>query len=187
MSSLAVSPAARCCCIRSSARRLALLTLLANIPLFVIGFRSLGGLVFGIRTLYATVLMSLAIDLLMPYARPITGDPLLYTLYGGLLDGLGVGLVFRARGTTGGIDIIARLIEQRTGVQPGRSMLGHESPGLLGSILRLWPRKGALRAINGICWQPGAGLHIRGRHGRAPGTDRHQPSPTRSHRRCCMS
>jgi uncharacterized membrane-anchored protein YitT (DUF2179 family) len=101
-----------------------LLTLLANIPLFVIGFRSLGGLVFGIRTLYATVVMSLAIDLLMPYARPITGDPLLYTLYGGLLDGLGVGLVFRARGTTGGIDIIARLIEQRSGIQPGRSMLG---------------------------------------------------------------
>jgi uncharacterized membrane-anchored protein YitT (DUF2179 family) len=101
-----------------------LLTLLVNIPLFVIGFRSLGGLVFGIRTLYATVVMSLAIDLLMPYARPITGDPLLYTLYGGLLDGLGVGLVFRARGTTGGIDIIARLIEQRTGIQPGRSMLG---------------------------------------------------------------
>ena len=101
-----------------------LLTLLANIPLFVVGFRSLGGLVFGIRTLYATVVMSLAIDLLMPYARPITGDPLLYTLYGGLLDGLGVGLVFRARGTTGGIDIIARLIEQRGGIQPGRSMLG---------------------------------------------------------------
>jgi uncharacterized membrane-anchored protein YitT (DUF2179 family) len=88
------------------------------------GFRSLGGLVFGTRTLYATVVMSLAIDLLMPYARPISGDPLLYTLYGGLLDGLGVGLVFRARGTTGGIDIIARLIEKRTGIQPGRSMLG---------------------------------------------------------------
>src|SRR3954466_10241761 len=46
-----------------------LLTLLVNIPLFVIGFRSLGGLVFGIRTLYATIVMSLAIDVLMPYAR----------------------------------------------------------------------------------------------------------------------
>jgi uncharacterized membrane-anchored protein YitT (DUF2179 family) len=101
-----------------------LITLLANIPLFVIGFRSLGGLVFGVRTLYATVVMSLAIDLLAPYAQPITGDPLLYTLYGGMLDGLGVGLVFRARGTTGGIDIIARLLQQRTGIQPGRSMLG---------------------------------------------------------------
>lgn len=100
-----------------------LVTLVANIPLFVLGFRSLGGLMFGLRTFYATVLMSLAIDVLAPYVRPVVGDPLLYTLYGGLLDGLGVGLVFRARGTSGGIDIVARLIERRYGVQPGRSML----------------------------------------------------------------
>lgn len=100
-----------------------LVSLVVNIPLFILGFRSLGGLIFGIRTLYATVLMSLAIDLLAPYVRPVTSDPLLYTLYGGLLDGLGVGMVFRARGTTGGIDIIARWIERRYGYQPGRSML----------------------------------------------------------------
>jgi uncharacterized membrane-anchored protein YitT (DUF2179 family) len=100
-----------------------LITLLANIPLFILGFRALGGLVFGLRTLYATVVISLAIDLLAPYIMPVTGDPLLYTLYGGMLEGLGVGLVFRARGTTGGIDIIARLIERRYGTQPGRSML----------------------------------------------------------------
>jgi uncharacterized membrane-anchored protein YitT (DUF2179 family) len=79
--------------------------------------------VFGVRTLYATVAMSLAIDALAPYVRPITSDPLLYTLYGGLLDGLSIGLIFRARGTTGGIDVIARLIENRYGVPPGRSML----------------------------------------------------------------
>ncbi|HNP70129.1 MAG TPA: YitT family protein [Kouleothrix sp.] len=100
-----------------------LVTLIANIPLFVIGFRSLGGFVFGVRTIYATVVMSLAIDLLAPYMRPVTADPLLYTLYGGLLDGLGVGLVFRARGTTGGVDIIARLLERRFALRPGRSIL----------------------------------------------------------------
>ena len=100
-----------------------LVTLLVNIPLFVLGFWRLGGLVFGLRTLYATAVMSIAIDALAPYLRPVTSDPLLYTLYGGLLDGLGVGLVFRARGTTGGIDILARLLEQRYGIQPGRSML----------------------------------------------------------------
>src|SRR5690349_15514491 len=62
-----------------------IVTLLANIPLFILGFRSLGGLMFGLRTLYATVLMSLAIDLLAPFVHPVVGDPLLYTLYGGLL------------------------------------------------------------------------------------------------------
>ena len=101
-----------------------IISLLINIPLFILGFRYLGGLVFGARTLYATAVMSIAIDLLAPYLRPVTADPLLYTLYGGLLDGLGVGLVFRARGTTGGVDIIARLLEQRYGIQPGRAMLG---------------------------------------------------------------
>ena len=100
-----------------------LVMLLANIPLFILGFRSLGGIVFGIRTIYATVLMSIAIDALAPYFRPVTADPLLYTLYGGLLDGLGVGLVFRARGTTGGVDIIARLLERRLGWRPGRSIM----------------------------------------------------------------
>lgn len=100
-----------------------LVTLVANIPLLILGFRYLGGLVFGLRTLYATAIMAIAIDLLAPYLRPVTADPLLYTLYGGLLDGLGIGLVFRARGTTGGIDIVARLLERRYGYQPGRSML----------------------------------------------------------------
>lgn len=100
-----------------------LVTLLANLPLFIIGFRALGGLIFGVRTIYATVVMALAIDLLAPYLKPVSADPLLYTLYGGLLDGLGVGLVFRARGTTGGVDIIARLLERRFRWRPGRSIL----------------------------------------------------------------
>lgn len=100
-----------------------LVTLLVNVPLFVLGFRALGGLVFGIRTIYATVVLSFAIDLLAPYLKPVTADPLLYTLYGGLLDGIGTGLVFRVRSTTGGIDIVARWLEQRYDIQPGRSML----------------------------------------------------------------
>ncbi|RMD73297.1 MAG: hypothetical protein D6823_13575, partial [Chloroflexi bacterium] len=79
--------------------------LILNVPLLIAGWRYLGGAVFGIRTLYTVVVMSLAIDGLAPFARPITNDPLLYSLYGGLIDGLGIGLVLRARGTTGGSDI----------------------------------------------------------------------------------
>ena len=96
---------------------------LANIPLIIIGFRSLGGFVFGVRTAYTITVMSLAIDLLQPYARPVTADPLLYSLYGGLLDGVGLGLVLRSRGTAGGTDIIARLVERSWGIQPGRVLL----------------------------------------------------------------
>jgi uncharacterized membrane-anchored protein YitT (DUF2179 family) len=94
-----------------------------NVPLLIFGWRRLGGVVFGVRTLYAIVVMSLAIDGLAPYARPVTSDPLLYSLYGGLLDGVGLGLILRARGTAGGTDIVARLVETRTGVQPGRTLL----------------------------------------------------------------
>lgn len=102
-----------------------LVVLLMNIPLLLLGWRHLGGLVFGIRTAYTVVILSVAIDLLAPYAANggITNDPLLYSLYGGVLDGLGVGLVLRARGTTGGSDIFARLIERMRGIQPGRSLL----------------------------------------------------------------
>jgi uncharacterized membrane-anchored protein YitT (DUF2179 family) len=99
-------------------------TLAINVPLFLVGFRHLGGATFGARTIYATVALSLAIDALSPLSgRIAVRDPLLYTFYGGLLDGLGLGLVFRARGTTGGSDIIARLLNQRLGVRLGQGIL----------------------------------------------------------------
>jgi len=100
-------------------------SLLINIPLLALGVRYLG-FVFGIRTIYATVALSLAIDLLVPYVEPYTSvgrDPLLYTLYGGVLDGIGIGLVFRAQGTTGGIDIIARFLQWWRSIAIGRSLL----------------------------------------------------------------
>jgi uncharacterized membrane-anchored protein YitT (DUF2179 family) len=100
-----------------------LVVLALNVPLLVVGWRWLGGFVFGVRTVYAIVVMSLAIDLLAPYARPVTADPLLYSLYGGVLDGIGLGLILRGRGTAGGTDIVARLVETRLGVQPGRTLL----------------------------------------------------------------
>jgi uncharacterized membrane-anchored protein YitT (DUF2179 family) len=111
-----------------------LVTLALNIPLLILGVRTLGGFVFGVRTIYATVVMSVAIDLLAPYVRPVTADPLLYTLYGGLLDGIGMGLVFRARGTTGGTDVIARWLELRRGVRPGRAIAGINAGILAGAF-----------------------------------------------------
>ena len=96
-----------------------LITLAFNIPLFLAGMRWGGGRQFLARTLFATVVMSLAIDFFASRVSPVTDDPLLYTLYGGLLDGLGIGLVFRAHGTTGGTDILAQLLSRWTGVSLG--------------------------------------------------------------------
>lgn len=103
-----------------------LVSLILNIPLLIAGFRYLGGFVFGIRTVYATVALAFAIDLLNPYVgryMSATADPLLYTLYGGVLDGVGVGLVFRSQGTTGGVDIIARFLQRWRAIPMGRSLL----------------------------------------------------------------
>ncbi len=101
-----------------------LVTLIANVPLFVAGMIWAGGFTAGMRTVFGVVVMSLAIDLLQPYLPKVTADPLLYTLYGGLLDGLGVGLVLRAGGTTGGVDIVARLFYRWWGVKFGSTILG---------------------------------------------------------------
>ncbi len=100
-----------------------LVTLLINIPLFVAGILWGGGWRAGVRTIFGVAVMSLAIDALQPYLPRVTADPLLYTLYGGLLDGLGVGLVLRAGGTTGGVDIIARVLYHLRGTRFGMTIL----------------------------------------------------------------
>lgn len=97
-------------------------TLALNIPLFAAGLRWGGGLTTGLRTIYAVTLMSLAIDLIPPLTMPLADSPLLYVAYGGLLDGMGLGLVLRAQGTTGGTDIIARLLRRFTGLEISRGM-----------------------------------------------------------------
>ncbi len=100
-----------------------LVTLALNLPLFVAGFRWGEGLTFFVRTIYAVILMTLAIDLLASRLSPITGDALIYTLFGGLLDGVGIGLVLRGRGTTGGTDIIAQLLNRHRGIAFGTVFL----------------------------------------------------------------
>lgn len=87
-----------------------LTSLAMNIPLFFIGFRSMGR-VFVIRTLIATVLFSLLIDLLRIPA--LTMDPLLSSLFGGVVLGAGLGLILRGGATTGGTDLLARVVHRR--------------------------------------------------------------------------
>ncbi len=85
-------------------------SLLLNIPLFLVGFRAIGGSFVG-RSLMATLLFSLSIDLL--HLQPMTTDPLLAAIYGGVLLGFGLGLILRGGATTGGTDMVARIVHQR--------------------------------------------------------------------------
>ena len=85
-------------------------SLILNIPLFLIGYKTMGK-IFAFRSLVATLLFSLLIDLLP--LKPISEDPLLGTLFGGVLLGIGLGLILRGGATTGGTDMVARMVHRR--------------------------------------------------------------------------
>lgn len=87
-----------------------LVSLLLNIPLFVVGYRTMGR-VFAFRSLVATVLFSLMIDLVPVPA--VTYDPFLGCVFGGVLLGVGLGMILRAGATTGGSDMVARMVHNR--------------------------------------------------------------------------
>ena len=84
-------------------------SLLLNIPLFVIGYKAMGR-VFAFRSLVATILFSLMIDFLP--LQEITVEPILGTLYGGILLGIGLGFILRGGATTGGTDMCARMVHK---------------------------------------------------------------------------
>lgn len=93
--------------------------LVMNVPLFGMGIYRLG-LRFGFRSLFGTITLSLAVDALAPVLPVPTHDILLASLYGGVMSGLGLGLVFRHKGTTGGTDLAAAIIRTYTGVNIGQ-------------------------------------------------------------------
>ena len=110
-----------------------LVTLLLNVPLLLAGAKWGGGPRFFIRTIFSVVVLTVSIDVLSRYLSPVVGDPLLYTLFGGLLDGIGVGLVLRGRGTTGGTDIVAQLLARYRGMSFGQVLIGINGAILLGA------------------------------------------------------
>lgn len=96
-----------------------------NLPLFLVGWRFLGGPRFAARTGLAVAAVSLLTDLLvflLP-ASGLTDDLLLNALFGGVVSGLGYGLVYRGRGTSGGSDILARILNHWRGVSISQSYL----------------------------------------------------------------
>lgn len=84
-----------------------LLSFLINLPLFLMGVRSVGWR-FALRSFVAMMLLSLFIDLLP--AVDLTEDIMLATVFGGVVLGVGLGIVVRAGATTGGTDMAAKLV-----------------------------------------------------------------------------
>lgn len=88
-----------------------LLTALINLPLFAIGGMKIGKEFFFL-SLFGMAANSGFIDLFQLIPRPAL-DPLVSALYGGVVCGLGLGIVFSTGGSTGGSDIIVRLLKMR--------------------------------------------------------------------------
>ncbi len=99
---------------------------LGNVPLFLLGWRFLGGKRFAFRTALAIIVFSLLTDLFVLFlpAIGLAGDDnVLNCLYGGVLLGIGLGLVYRGQGTSGGSDILGRILNRRIGVSISLSYL----------------------------------------------------------------
>lgn len=114
-----------------------IVSVLLNLPLFLIGGKRIG-IRFFIGSLIGTAGLSLFIDLFSRITPPVT-EPLLSALYGGVLCGAGLGVVFTAQASTGGSDIIVRLLKQKYRNMPiGQLALAFDLvvAGLTGIVFR---------------------------------------------------
>ncbi|MCX6280291.1 MAG: YitT family protein [Bacteroidetes bacterium] len=102
-----------------------LVALCFDIPLTIIGIKFLGPR-FGIKTVVGFSLTALFTDLLTYFwgFKPLVeGDALLSSIFGGVLAGLGLGLIFKSKATSGGSDIIAMIIAKYTRLPLGLLMI----------------------------------------------------------------
>lgn len=112
-----------------------LMVLLGNIPLFILGWRYLGGPRFTVRTILSILSFSIFTDSLVFFlpSDPVTTDMVLNTLYGGLLLGIGLGIVYRGRGTSGGTDILGRILNHYSGITISQAYLITDSVVVFGA------------------------------------------------------
>jgi uncharacterized membrane-anchored protein YitT (DUF2179 family) len=112
-----------------------IMVLLGNLPLFAIGWRYLGGRRFALRTAFSVIVYSLVVDLIPRFhlipANGITDDIFLNSLYGAVVAGVGYGLVYRAGSTSGGSDILARILNHYRSVSMTQSYLMVDSAVIL--------------------------------------------------------
>ena len=107
-----------------------LFSLLINIPLMYIGVKLLGPR-FGVKTVYGLVLSSVLMDLITWMRAvgdaPLVNDILLSCIFGGVLSGIGLGFIFKAKATSGGSDIVAMIFTKYTRIPIGQMLIWVDS------------------------------------------------------------
>jgi uncharacterized membrane-anchored protein YitT (DUF2179 family) len=98
--------------------------LVINIPLFVLGIKTLGR-TYGVKSILGIAVSSLLIDGLnyVFHLGSATENPILACIFGGILLGAGLGLVFRGGGSTGGSDIVGQVLGRYTNLSTGTAIL----------------------------------------------------------------
>ena len=123
-----------------------IIMLVYNVFLLILSFMIIGP-TFGIGTIIGTIAFSFFIDLFQRVHIPpedvvkqLTSDPLLAAIYGGVLVGVGLGIVFKYGGSTGGTDIIGVLVKHFTGLPVGQGMLLADGTvvTLMGIVFKSW-------------------------------------------------
>ncbi|MDY0297385.1 MAG: YitT family protein [Acidobacteriota bacterium] len=101
-----------------------ILILILNIPVFVLGIRIMGSR-YGIKSLVGMVLSSLLIDFFYEILKlpAATDNPLLASIYSGVCLGVGLGIIFRSKASTGGTDTIGQVISKWTGITVGMAIM----------------------------------------------------------------
>jgi uncharacterized membrane-anchored protein YitT (DUF2179 family) len=114
-----------------------LVSLCMDIPLFLIGMRILGSK-FAIKTFVGVVLTAVFVDTLGQIwgNQPLVeDDALLSGIFGGVLVGVGLGLVFRAKATSGGTDIVAMILSKYTHLPMGQALIYVDSAVVLVGLI----------------------------------------------------
>ena len=92
-----------------------------NIPLIILAYIFLGKN-FLLKTLFATFVLSVFLKIFASFSEPLE-DILLAAIFGGAINGIAIGIVFYAGGSTGGMDIIAKIVNKYTGIPISRILL----------------------------------------------------------------
>lgn len=113
--------------------------LILLVSAFVLGFRSLAASITG------SILMPFFVMLTHSWQQ-LTDNPLLASIYGGVMTGVGLGIVFRAHGNTGGFTLLAQLVQKWLHVKPSQAIMAMDSVVVITAGILLTPEK-ALYAL----------------------------------------
>ena len=101
-----------------------IITLVLNVALFVVAFMFIDGN-FGVKTIYASLGLSIILWIIETFLNPIaiTKDLMMATIFGTLISAIGMALVFNENASTGGTDILAKILNKFFHLDIGKSLL----------------------------------------------------------------